>query len=102
MLDKKLQRLLLLFMRQAVVTPETELIHPQFLVVLDPRNDLFRRADHRGLVQTLQFKLRTSGKLLFRTWRKKAVDWQIIRERPRLEGTPERVLFPFPRVGATY
>ena len=53
MLDKQLQRFLLLFMRQAVVTPETELIHAQLLVVLDPRKDLFGRTNHRRLVQAL-------------------------------------------------
>ena len=88
-LDKQLQRFLLLRMRQAVVAPETKLIHPQFLVVLDARNDLFRRADHGGHVQAFQFKLRTSGKLLFRAWVEEAVDRRCLVPKPRLEGAVE-------------
>src|SRR3989344_8011441 len=73
-LDKQFQGFLLLGMRQAVVAPEAELVDAQLLVVLDARDDFFRGADHRGLVQALQFELWTAGEFLFRTRCQEAVD----------------------------
>lgn len=49
--DEKVERLLLLLVREAVVAPEAELVDAHLLVVPEPLDDFIGGTDHRGLVQ---------------------------------------------------
>ncbi|MCY1420702.1 hypothetical protein D9M71_363320 [compost metagenome] len=76
-------------MGQAVVAPEAELVHAQFLVVLDAFDHFGRGADHGVLVDVLQFELRAFGEFCFRAWLKEAIDRGLLVAEPGIEGSVE-------------